>query len=303
MKKILPALFLAGLFTAFPLTAQKGEGPSQAEIEAFNKEVELIVNKFQYETGTLSLGDHLATLEVPAGYKFLNPEDSRFVLEILWGNPQNPSVLGMLFLKDQAPNSDHFNYAVVYSFSEDGHVTDEDAGTIDYDELLMELQADSENESRELREKGYTGYTVLRWASEPFYDPQSKKLHWAKELFFDDSETSTLNYDVRILGRRGILSMNILGDISILPEVKKDMPQLLASINFNEGHRFIDFNPEVDKLAAYGLGALITGKLLSKTGLFAIVAKYAKFILIGLLAVAFAIKKFVFGSKKKQVSP
>ena len=32
-------------------------------------------------------------------------------------------------------------------------------------------------------------------------------------------------------------------------------PQMLATINFNEGHRYADFNPKTDKVAPYALPA------------------------------------------------
>ena len=39
--------------------------------------------------------------------------------------------------------------------------------------------------------------------------------------------------------------------------------------NFNPGHRYSDFDPSVDQVAAYGIGALVAGKLAAKAGLFA----------------------------------
>ena len=39
--------------------------------------------------------------------------------------------------------------------------------------------------------------------------------------------------------------------------------------NFNPGYRYSDFDPSVDEVAAYGIAALVAGKVASKAGLFA----------------------------------
>ena len=53
-----------------------------------------------------------------------------------------------------------------------------------------------------------------------------------------------------------------------------------------------DYDPSTDRLAAYGIGGLIAGKVLGKVGLFAKLAKFGKFIVVGVVA------GFVFLKKK-----
>lgn len=40
-------------------------------------------NALHYEHGTIDLGDGIATLQVPAGFKYLNPDQSLYVLSTL----------------------------------------------------------------------------------------------------------------------------------------------------------------------------------------------------------------------------
>lgn len=93
-----------------------------------------------------------------------------------------------------------------------------------------------------------------------------------------------MNYDVRILGRKGFIELTAISDIGALSTVNSGIVPLLESINFKEGHRYSDFDPNLDKIAAYGIGGLIAGKVLLKTGLLAkvglIFAKSWKIILI-----------------------
>ena len=58
---------------------------------------------------------------------------------------------------------------------------------------------------------------------------------------------------------RGVLVLNGVAAMSQLPEIEQDTPKILAAIDFNPGHRYADFNPKSDKIAGYGLAALVAG--------------------------------------------
>ena len=51
-------------------------------------------------------------------------------------------------------------------------------------------------------------------------------------------------------------------------------------VEFDDGNRYSDFNPDIDTVAAYGIGGLIAGKLAAKAGIFALLAKGGKFIVL-----------------------
>jgi uncharacterized membrane-anchored protein len=63
-------------------------------------------------------------------------------------------------------------------------------------------------------------------------------------------------------------------------------------VTFNEGHRYSDFNPDVDEVAAWTVGGLVAGKVLAKVGFFAGLLKFWKVIAIGLAAAGTAIWRF-----------
>lgn len=111
-----------------------------------------------------------------------------------------------------------------------------------------------------------------------------KVLHWAKELKFDGGVENTLNYDLRILGRKGVLSMNAVGGISQLAEIKRDIPKIMDAASFNSGYTYKEFDSKLDEVAAVSIGGLVAGKVLAKTGLLAIIAKFGKVIILGAVA-------------------
>tara|TARA_B100000809_G_scaffold245861_1_gene273245 strand:+ start:530 stop:1429 length:900 start_codon:yes stop_codon:yes gene_type:complete len=298
MKFRLLALSIA-LFFAQSTYAQDS---NEEQIELTEEETILYLDSLDammnYEYGEIDIDGGLAKLKVPENYKYLNPEQSAFVLTDIWGNPPSEN-LGMLLLKKESPIAiGDFSYAVEITYSEEGYIEDEDAKELDYDDLLDEMKEDTKNASTERQKQGYESIELVRWASQPFYDEVNKKLHWAKELKFGEAEKNTLNYEIRILGRKGYLNLNVIGDIDQLSKVKKHADKILKSINFEEGNRYSDFDPGIDKIAALGIGGLIAGKVLAKAGFFVLILKFWKFIAIGAVALFAGLRKY-FGGKNK----
>lgn len=259
-----------------------------------------VSNSLSYETGIVDIGSSLATIAVPAGFKYLNGADSKMVLEDLWGNPPSAEQsLGMLFPETHGPNSDS-SFAINITYSAEGYIDDSDAKSIDYDELLETMQEDTRLGNETRAEMGYETVELVGWASAPYYDETAKKLHWAQELKFGDMEENTLNYNIRVLGRKGFLNLNIIGNMYDLPMIKSEINNILPAVTFNEGSRYADFNPDIDEVAAYGIGGLIAGKVLAKTGALAAIGlffvKFWKLLAIGGIGLFAGVRK-LFGRK------
>jgi uncharacterized membrane-anchored protein len=66
-------------------------------------------------------------------------------------------------------------------------------------------------------------------------------------------------------------------------------------VDFNEGNRYTDFNPKVDKVATYGIAALVAGGLAAKLGFFKLfwigLLAAKKFIIIGVVALSAWVRK------------
>jgi len=144
--------------------------------------------------------------------------------------------------------------------------------------------------------EGYDAIELVGWASPPRYDSVAKKLYWAKELKFGDSSEHTLNYNLRLLGRRGVLVLNAVANMDQLKLVESATPAILAAVNFQDGHRYADYKDGSDKVATYGLAALVAGGVAAKAGLFKglLVALLAlkKLLVVGVIALVAGVKKF-----------
>ena len=91
-----------------------------------------------------------------------------------------------------------------------------------------------------------------------------------------------------MLGREGYISLNLVTSESHIAQDKADAGALLAAVDFKGGKRYGDFNSSTDKVAAYGLAALVAGVAAKKLGLLALagvtIAKFAKVIAIAVAA-------------------
>ena len=314
MKRFYPmsitARIAAGLFFLAVLLLF-GDGPAraispaspapEATPNAEEQRVVGILKSLRPQTGKIILKDGVADLNVPESFRYLDATDARKVLVDLWGNPPGAAegTIGMLIPKDFVDGEEQ-PWAAAISFSEDGYIEDKEP---DYDKLLQQVKEAQERVNPERVKEGYSPLHVLGWAQAPHYDRDTKKLYWAKELKSDRSERHSLNYDIRILGRRGAMEVSVIAGMDQLEQINNAAPQILATINFNQGHRYADFNPSTDKKAPYALAGLIGGSLLlAKVGGFKWIIggliAMKKFVVLGVVAVAGFFKR-VFGGGTK----
>ncbi len=219
------------------------------------------------KTGPILLANGIATLTVPDTFGYLDPAQAHAVLEKLWGNPPGGDSLGMLIPAGFDPLSDE-SWAVTIRYEDEGYVKDDDAGKINYGDLLKQMQEGAKEANEERVKQGYSPMTLIGWATPPRYDSAAKKFYWAKELQVGQAKDHTLNYNLRILGRRGYLVLNAISGMSQLKTVENATPQILSMVEFNAGHRYADYTPGTDKVAAYGLAGLVAGGIATKLGLF-----------------------------------
>jgi uncharacterized membrane-anchored protein len=279
-------------------------GIALAQDDDSDAQTKQLVSSLHYQQGQIALAQADAHLNLGPQFRFLDTADARKVLEDLWGNPPDDSVLGMVVPASVPLDSEH-SWAVVLTESDDGHVSDEDAAKTDYPKLLKQMQEETEDENAERTKAGYSALHLVGWAEPPHYDAASKKLYWARELAADGSDQHSLNYDIRVLGRSGYLSMNAVAGMGDVAAVKAGMQELLPMVDFDPGKRYADYDAKTDKLAAYGVAALIGGGIAAKAGLFAKIGALLlagkKLVVLLLAAIAGVWRKF-FGKKGGTVS-
>ena len=296
------AVFATGLvlsaLAVARLSAQEPQGLSTTpeEFEA----------KLGFQTGTVTLSGGMATIALPESFRFLDAKGSKRLLTEGWGNPAGAAqgVLGMLVPADVSPLSEE-GWGIVITFDDDGYVNDDDAGKMNFEKLLADMQ-EGVAETNKVREKaGFEPVDLIGWAEKPHYDAKAHKLYWAKELAFGDNPEHTLNYNIRILGRRGVLVLNAVSSMGQLDTIAAETQNVLSAVSFNEGHRYADYLPGKDKAATYGVAGLIAGATAAKAGFFkaAWLGLLAfKKVLIGGAIALFAVLKKVLSGKSTEAA-
>ena len=255
---------------------------------------EEFVASLDARSGDITLPGEFAKIALPENFVYIDSQNAERLLTEGWGNPSGAGTLGMILPADISPVSEQ-GWGIVLTYDKDGYVSDEDANEIDYDALLSDMQeatADS-NDARE--QAGYGRIDLVGWAVPPSYDSSNKKMVWAQELKFSDADSNTLNYNIRVLGREGVLVLNAVSAMDQLQMIRMETPALVAATEFLPGKRYEDFNAATDRVAEYGLASLVAGGVAAKLGLFgkigAFLMVFKKFIVIGVIGLGALLMK------------
>lgn len=302
MRKLLLATLVCLALGSAGAAPDNDAAAQQAQQQAQQKS-EQLVSSFKPQEGKVTLPSNIATLDLPPDFRYLSALDTARLLEA-WGNPPGAETLGMIVPAGVNPMSNE-SWGVVITYDKDGHVKDDDADGIDYTKLLKEMQEGLEESNAERKQQGYRAMNLLGWAEQPHYDKANHKLYWAKELQSEGEAHHGLNYNIRVLGREGVLVLNAVASIEQLGQIKSEMQKVTAFTNFTAGNRYADFNGSTDKVAEYGIAALVAGGVAAKLGffgkLFALLLAFKKLIIVGVAAVGSAVWKFF--KREKQAAP
>lgn len=231
---------------------------------------------------------HRATITVPDGYFFLDQRATKQFLEDNQNIPDGDELGVIVRLK---PESEDYWFAV-FSYSETGHIKDDEKDRIDATAVMKSMQEGSRADNAARQKRGWAPLNVEGWHQPPFYNAATNNLTWATRL---NSEGQTIiNHSIRVLGRTGLMSAQLVADPGTVDVSIAEFDQVLSSYAFNEGFRYAEFRAG-DKLATYGLTALIAGgagAAAVKTGVF---KKIWKLLVFGVVALVGALRKLFSG--------
>jgi uncharacterized membrane-anchored protein len=277
-------LALAGLCIAVPVTAQ---APG-ADQKAREKQLVAILDSLHPVSGDVAIPQASAVLHLGKDYYYLPADEARRVLVDGWGNPPETAegVLGLVFPAGKTFLDDVWGAVITYDPA--GYVTDKDAASTDYDGLINEMKEGTEAVNEERTRQGYPAQHLVGWAQAPTYDPRSHSLVWAKNVQFEGQTDNTLSYDVRLLGRKGVLSLNMITGMSKLAETRQAAAKFAGAAEFQAGSRYADYQAGTDKKADYGLAGLVAAgagvAVAKKLGLLGIILAFGKKFLVLIIA-------------------
>jgi uncharacterized membrane-anchored protein len=237
------------------------------------------INNLGWQRSGLGHIGSQASIQIPSGYAFLGALDTGRFLELNGNLPENSSyIIGPKNLR----------WFADFTFIDSGHVSDEEK--LDPDALLDTLKSHNRDQQAQMKARSLDPLILVGWSVEPHYDLVTKRLEWGLR-FRTEAGQAVVNYTIKLLGRRGVMNAVLVSDPSSLEQDTREFKALLQGYSFNEGERYTEFRSG-DKVAEYGLGALIVGgaaAAAAKTGAF---KGLAKIIGVGVIAAVAGIAVF-----------
>jgi len=278
------------------LWGQGPGGPSALEAQAKHA-MEGALASMVKGPKAVSLGD-LAQFQLAKEDGFLDGGSAQRFLLALGNKPGKAKILGMVCKGRQ------FDTFLIFEAYEDGHVDDSEANQLNASSLLTTIQSNTEATNKERVAMGGAPLQITGWDEAPHYEKAGHTLIWA--LKARELQDEIINYTQIVFGREARISMTAVSDLAEANETKDFARKVLAATQFNAGKRYEDYNPSTDRLAEYGLAAIVTGFAAKKLGLIALIAAFFvkgwKLILIAVAVVGGGLFK-VFAGKKETSAP
>jgi uncharacterized membrane-anchored protein len=232
----------------------------------------------------------LAEIKIPVNYHFASAEDTKKLMEY-YGNRPTDREMGYV-----APKTDE--WFMVFEFSETGYIKDDEKNSLDADKILQGFKDGDKEANKWRREQNLPELEVVGWHKKPAYDPVTNNLEWA--TIYQSAGRKGINYNIRYLGRKGVMEVVIVADEQNLVKTVDSAKKILNTYSFSSGNRYSEFR-EGDRIAEYGLAALVGGGALAVAAKSGLLQKFWKFIVIAIVAAGAFIKRIFIGRRSDSI--
>ena len=244
-------------------------------------------------------------IEVPKGCRLTQERGATTFLELSENIPDGDEV-GLLLCDDRS--DDDRQWFVIYTYDASGYVKDDEKGHLDSNAILKSLREGTDEGNLERKKRGWAEMRIDGWLRPPYYDEKTHNLTWSFKGG-DSDGGSVVNESVRLLGRGGVLHADLVLNPKQVDSVVPDFDKVVLSTTFVPGSRYSEWKSG-DKVAAYGLTALIAGgagAVAMKSGLFAklgaAIAGLWKLLAAGFLALSTRLKNLFKRKPKNDGTP
>jgi uncharacterized membrane-anchored protein len=224
----------------------------------------------------------MAEIKVPEGYMFAGAADTKVLMEAMQ-NPLSGEELGFL-------SPTNMEWFIVFEFSEIGYVKDDEKDKLDADAVLESLRKGTEVGNKERKKRGWPELTITGWEIPPRYNSETHNLEWATRLASEGH--ANINYNTRLLGRRGVMRVTLVADPETLVTATPIFKSLLKEYSYVGGERYAEYR-QGDKIAKYGLTALMVGGAAAVAAKSGLLKGLWKIIVVAAVAIGAFVKKLM----------
>jgi uncharacterized membrane-anchored protein len=196
-----------------------------------------------------------AQVAVPGGCLFTGRDGVKQFMD-LTQNTVSDAERGVLFCQPSA--QDEAPWFVVFTYEPSGYVKDDERDELDAGKILKSLRRATAEGNKERARRGWATLTINGWMTRPYYDEATNNLTWATALSDSEDGEVVVNHSVRLLGRGGVMHVDLVAGPEQVDEIMLDFEGIVAGFEFQQGHRYAEWRSG-DRVAAYGLTGLIVG--------------------------------------------
>jgi uncharacterized membrane-anchored protein len=224
-----------------------------------------------------------ASVEVPEGYRFVESAAARQLLEMM-ENPTSGSEVGLIAPED-------FTWFAVFEFDDSGYVEDDEGDELDAEAILDSLREGNDAANAERKRRGWSALELVGWVTPPRYDARTHNLEWATKGRSDGM--LSVNHNTRLLGRRGVMSATLVAAPEDFDAALPPFREMLTGFSYKPGQSYAEYRSG-DKVAEYGLTALVAGGAAAAAAKSGLLGKLWKVAVAAVIAVGAFVKR-IFG--------
>lgn len=237
-----------------------------------------------------------ASLQIPKGFRFLDAKGAQEFLKRTGNRPSGEETGLLMHTQDE--------WWVILEFEEIGYVKDDEKKELNADKLIESYKQGTESMNETRQERGSPPIRIVGWHVAPNFNDITKNLEWSVEA--ESGGGKFVNYNVRLLGRKGVTKVTLIEDRAHVDATLPQFREILRSHQYSGGESYAEYR-QGDRIAQYGLGALVLGgaaAAAAKFGLFAplivFFKKAWKLVAAGVVGAVMWIKNLITGRNKNE---
>lgn len=200
------------------------------------------------------------------------------------------------------PADEDANWFIYFKFSDLGYFKMEEVKEeLEDIDLIGEIRKNTELNNQKRAKAGFSTIEVIGYAEKLSLNTSRQTLDFAIESVQEGQRF--IERRSIMFGRKGLLLCSFVCSKERYFNVQATSNNMFASILFHNNYRYADFNPGIDKYAVVGIGTVLVGREITRSGWLSrtlkILGKAIWAFIIGIFAVIWALLKRLFRKKEK----
>jgi len=250
-----------------------------------------------YGPTKVSIPNSNSSVIIPDGFLFLESYDANQLMREIGNSGMDISGLVM-------PSSEDADWFVYFKFNDLGYFkmgdVQEELEDID---ILEEIKKNTEEQNKKRISSGFSSIDVIGYVEKLYLNKSNQTLNFSIESIQEG--LSMVEHRSLYFGRKGLLLSGFVCSKEKYENIKNASYPIRSTVNFDNNYRYADFNPDIDKYAAVGIGTVLVGRQVAKSGWFTkLVKSLGKAIwafIVGIFAAIWGFIKKIFGKKNSKI--